>query len=214
MKCLELFSGTHSVGKCCKELGIDVLSIDIDGRADINISILDWNYKGYKNDEFDIIWASPPCSTFSSLQYSWVGRMRDGKIFTHEDIDKNMKTKGDPLILKALEIINYFNPTLWFIENPATGRMKTRPFMKDIPFYIVDYCMYSDWGYRKRTIIWTNKKDWTPLKCDGKGACGNMIENTKSMRHKKDVCIDNSGSDKMDMRYRIPPDLIYSLFLD
>ena len=40
IKVLELFSGTHSVGKCCKELGWDSLSVDIDGRADINSSIL------------------------------------------------------------------------------------------------------------------------------------------------------------------------------
>jgi hypothetical protein len=32
--------------------------------------------------------------------------------------------------------------------------------MKDIPFYDVDYCMYSDWGYKKRTRIWTNKTDF------------------------------------------------------
>jgi len=222
MKVLELFSGTHSVGKCCEELGWETLSVDIDGRADINMSILEWDYKVYKKDEFDIIWASPPCSTFSALQYSHIGRMRNGKVFTKEQLEEDMKTKGDPLILKALEIIKYFNPTLWFIENPDTGRMKSRPFMKDIPFYIVDYCMYSDWGYRKRTRIWTNKKDWNALKCDGKGTCGNMIDNPKQtnlinskyMRHKKDVCIDNAGYNRMDMRYRIPPDLIYSLFLE
>ena len=28
--------------------------------------------------------------------------------------------------------------------------------------------MYSDWGYRKRTRIWTNKKDWNNLLCDNK----------------------------------------------
>jgi len=215
MKCLELFSGTHSVGNCCKELGIDVLSVDIDGRADINISILEWDYKKYDKNEFDIIWASPPCSTFSCLQRSWIGRNRNGKIFTHEDIEKDMKEKGDPLIEKALEIINYFNPELWFIENPDTGKMKTRPYMKEIPYYVVDYCMYSDWGYRKRTRIWTNKKDWIPLKCDGKGTCGNMIgslDQTK-LKHREDVCGRKTRAE-LDMRYRIPPDLIYSLLLD
>jgi hypothetical protein len=44
MKLLELFSGTHSVGKVCKELGYEVISVDIDGRADINIDILEWDY--------------------------------------------------------------------------------------------------------------------------------------------------------------------------
>jgi len=37
MKVLELYSGTGSVGKVCKERGFDVVSVDIDGRADINM---------------------------------------------------------------------------------------------------------------------------------------------------------------------------------
>ena len=39
MRVLELFSGTHSVGKVAKELGYEVLSLDMDGNADINIDI-------------------------------------------------------------------------------------------------------------------------------------------------------------------------------
>ena len=32
----------------------------------------------------------------------------------------------------------------------------------DYPYYDVDYCMYSNWGYRKRTRIWTNLKGFEP----------------------------------------------------
>tara|TARA_R110000824_G_scaffold346912_1_gene533764 strand:+ start:345 stop:998 length:654 start_codon:yes stop_codon:yes gene_type:complete len=216
LKILELFSGTGSVGKVCDQLGWDTVSVDIDGRADINCDILLWDYKQYDKDEFDIIWASPPCASFSSLQYSWIGRNRNGKIFTREDIETNMTTIGDPLAKRTLEIINYFNPELWFMENPNTGNLKNREYMKDLPCYVVDYCMYSDWGYRKRTRIWTNKQGWTPLKCDGSGSCGNMIGslgNTERLKHKEDI----SGLKKrttLDERYRIPEDLIFSLFLD
>tara|TARA_R110002167_G_scaffold355988_2_gene570610 strand:+ start:6692 stop:7381 length:690 start_codon:yes stop_codon:yes gene_type:complete len=228
VKILELFSGTGSVGKVCKQLGWETLSVDIDGRADINCDILSWDYKQYPKDSFDAIWASPPCASFSVLQYSWIGRNRDGKIFTREDIETNMTNVGDPLAKRTLEIINYFKPELWFMENPNTGNLKNREYMIDLPCYIVDYCMYSDWGYRKRTRIWTNKKDWKPLTCDNKGTCGNMIGslhktnlgNTerllkaeKRLKHKEDV----SGLKKrtsLDDRYRIPEDLIFSLFLD
>ena len=228
MNVLELFSGTGSVGKCAKELGYDVLSIDIDGRADITCDIMDFDYKSYDKDHFDIIWASPPCASFSVLQYSWIGRNRNGKIFTRKDIETNMTNIGDPLVKRTLEIIDYFKPELWFMENPNTGNLKSREYMKDLPYYVVDYCMYSDWGYRKRTRIWTNKKDWKPLTCDGKGTCGNMVGslhktnlgNTERLlkaeqrlKHKEDV----SGLKKrttLDDRYRIPEDLIFSLFLD
>ena len=46
----------------------------------------------------------------------------------------------------------------------------------DKPFYDVDYCKYSDWGYKKRTRIWTNVLGFTPKTC--KKDCPNM-EGTK-----------------------------------
>ena len=97
--------------------------------------------------------------------------------------------------------------------------------MKDKPYYDVSYCMYSDWGYEKRTRIWTNKKDWKNLICDRSGLCGNMKEKKHNKRvsdvhsestrkvHKSDVSDLGGGSNRLD-RYRIPPDLIYSLFLE
>ena len=157
--------------------------------------------------------------------------------WTKEDVDKGMIEQGDPLVKKALDIIEYFKPALWFMENPNTGRLKDREYMKDLNYYIVDYCMYSDWGYRKRTRIWTNKKDWKPLICDGTGTCGNMIDgqhkevlgngyimingkktlcNTKDMRKNMKQREDVTGINNrtcIDDRYRIPEELIFSLFL-
>jgi hypothetical protein len=45
--------------------------------------------------------------------------------------------------------------------------------MEHLPFYDVDYCRYSNWGYRKRTRIWTNVKYETKL-CLKEGNCPNM----------------------------------------
>tara|TARA_R110000764_G_scaffold11321_4_gene33982 strand:- start:158 stop:808 length:651 start_codon:yes stop_codon:yes gene_type:complete len=215
VKVLELFSGTGSVGKCCKELGWEVVSVDLLLPADHQCDIMDFDYKQYDKDEFDIVWASPPCVNYSRLKDCNLGRMVRGEIYTKEIREKEMK-EDDKLVLKTLEIIEYFNPHFWFIENPTGSRMKDRYFMKDINNYVVDYCMYSKWGYKKSTRIWTNKKDFKPLICNKK--CGNM-ENNKHIitcdngydkRSNKNF---NKGTTKQD-RYRIPEDLIFSLFLD
>jgi hypothetical protein len=213
MKVLELFSGTGSVGKCCKELGWDVVSVDMILPADHKCDIMDFDYKQYPQDEFDIIWASPPCTNYSKLQDSWLGRTRKGEIYTRDIQEKEMN-EDDKLVLKTFEIIKYFNPEYYFMENPATSRMKDRPFMKDHPNYVVDYCMYSDWGYRKRTRIWTNKKDWNAKLCNKQ--CGNMVGNLhktnlgNTERMKK---VNGKRYNQLE-RYRIPEDLIFSLFLE
>ena len=45
MRVLELFAGTHSVGKVARELGFEVVSLDCDMEADIKISLPKRNNK-------------------------------------------------------------------------------------------------------------------------------------------------------------------------
>ena len=210
VKVLELFSGTGSVGKCCKELGWDTVSVDMILPADHEVDIMDFDYKQYPKDEFDIIWASPPCTSFSILQGSWIGRCKrvDGELvlFTEEQRQKDM-IDGDKLVKKTLEIIDYFDCVNWFMENPQSGKLKDRDIMKNIPFYDVDYCMYNH-TIRKRTRIWSNKTDWVGKLCDK--SCGLIVDN----KHPQFRYMNEKGIKRQDLRYRIPEDLIYSLFLD
>ena len=218
VKVLELFSGTGSVGNVCKKLDWEVVSVDLIMEADHQVDVMDFDYKQYSKDEFDIIWGSPPCCSFSNLQGCWIGRHKrvNGELvlFTQEQRQLDM-LEGDKLVKKTLEIINYFNCEYWFMENPQTGKLKDREYMKDIPYYDVDYCKYSDWGYRKRTRIWTNKKDWNNLMC--KKDCGSIIEGKHKNNLGNDVFIDSkrvSENFSQKMKYRIPEDLIFSLFLE
>jgi hypothetical protein len=208
VKVLELFSGTHSVGKICESLGYEVLSLDLQG-ADINMSIMDWDFKAaYKPGDFDIVWASPPCETFSLCRRCWINRKTKhfgDKIITAEMLDADMEENGLPLLRRTEEIIEYFKPMHYFIENPQSGKMKD--YMLHRPSYIVDYCMYSDYGYRKRTCIWTNKIGFEPLVCNKK--CNNMIGN----RHINNLGNGTKSRDEINRKhkYRIPPDLIHAL---
>ena len=40
-------------------------------------------------------------------------------------------------MLRALEIMAHFDPLMWVIENPATGLLKTRPFMERLPRHLL-----------------------------------------------------------------------------
>jgi len=241
MNVLDLFSGTGSVGKCCKELGWDVVSVDMLLPATHQVDIMDFDYKQYPKDHFQLIWGSPCCTEYSQLKKCWYGRkLKDGTIFSKEIHEEKMK-ESDKLIYKTLEIIDYFNPEYWFIENPLST-LKNRDVLKDKFYHIVDYCMYSDWGYKKRTCIFTNKKDWNAKICDNN--CGNMLiidgqklhrermgtsktvndngkiirVNTKKLREKykdyENIQKKLNVGTTLYERYRVPEDLIYSLFLE
>ena len=202
---LELFSGTGSVGKVAKEMGYEVLSLDIDGGADITIDILKWNYTVYERGHFHTIWASPPCQKFSHARVCNIGRpikSLGGQVCTRELLEEDMIKNGLPILLKTLEIIAYFNPKVYFIENPATSKMKNYLYL---PYYDVSYCMYSNWGYRKNTRVWTNKPNFIPLYC--KRNCPNMAD---TKRHKGNIMKVST----LQERYRIPPKLIHDLLIN
>jgi hypothetical protein len=211
---LELFSGTHSIGKVAKIRGYNVVSLDRDLPATIETDIMTWDYKtAYPVGYFDIITASPVCLWWSLLRKSWIGRKikaHGDKIITKEIINEDINRYGKPMVDKVREIIDYFNPRYWWIENPQTGLMKS--YILDLPFYDVDYCQYSNWGYQKRTRFWTNIVRFTPKLCD-KDTCPN-VENYK---HKRDLGgakkykNKDEGTTKHD-RYRIPSKLIDDLF--
>ena len=129
--------------------------------------------------------------------YVWYGReikAHKGKIFTKELMLKDQLEIGVPILNKTREIINYFNPKYFTIENPQKGQMKK--YITDLSFADVDYCMYG-LPYKKTTRIWNN------FNFEGKlcnNDCGFMIKK----KHIKDVCFDFRLND----RYRIPYVLI------
>lgn len=197
MKLLELFSGTKSISKALNNKYEEIISVDILNKNNPTFccDILLWDYKQYPPNYFNAIWASPPCTEYSKILFSHPDRPRDLEL-------------ANKIVLRTIEIIDYFKPDKWFIENPQTGLLKDQYFMLGKPFYDIDYCMYSNWGYRKRTRIWTNKDNFIPKLCNKK--CGNM----EGVRHKRSCGNGHYGSITLQEKYRIPEQLIKDLFLD
>tara|TARA_R110000787_G_scaffold199605_6_gene310707 strand:+ start:3323 stop:3925 length:603 start_codon:yes stop_codon:yes gene_type:complete len=194
VRLLELFSGTGSVGNVCETLGWESISVDIELPATHRCDIMVFDYKQYPKDYFDIIWASPPCTEYSKAKTRGI-RNIDG---------------ANKIVLKTLEIINYFDTDVWYIENPQTGKLKDQEFMKDIPFIDCDYCMYGK-PYRKRTRFWTQVEGIKLNKCNKN--CGSFING-------KHIGSCGNGtkrySDKtytLHEKYSIPPEIIERLLV-
>ena len=99
MNVLELFAGSRSIGKVCKELGYNVFSVDIKDFEGIDYVTdmleFDINKIPFKPD---IIWASPPCTHFSVTQI--------GRNWNYDNTPKTDGARlGIKLVSKTLEII-------------------------------------------------------------------------------------------------------------
>ena len=152
LKLLELFKGTGSIGKAAKKLGFSVVSLDFDPiyTPDIETDILRWDYKKYHKDTGyvpDLIWASPPCNTFSPFAY----RLKERNTKTSTPYSARAK-EGTAILRQTLKIIKYFqklNPELLFVMENPRGMMRHDPEVKKLPNRDTTlYCFYGDVRYK------------------------------------------------------------------
>ncbi len=92
-------------------------------------------------DSFDFIWASPPCTEYT--------------------VGVRKLEEANTIVKLTVEIVPYFNPTYWMMENPQTGLLKHQSVVPGMPYSDLDYCKYG-MPYRKRTRLWNNFESWTP----------------------------------------------------
>lgn len=207
-KSLELFKGTGSFGKIFQKFTVNT-SLDINPKYKPNlcINILEWDYKKYDRNYFDIIWASPPCN-----EYSNINNFRNNNI-------KRTYEKSDRIIKKLIEIIEYFNPKYFFIENPQTGELKYRHLL----FYPYTDCTYCKYGSstKKPTRIWYNKIKDNELilqKCTIKNPCKESFINGLTGRLKHNKCfLPKKEYEKTGFKYsercKIPKMLIVDILI-
>jgi hypothetical protein len=184
---LELCCGTQSFTKVMKRVYPNHhshISVDNDSscRPTYACDILEFDYASLISPSQCIvthIWCSPPCTQYSNMRTT--GPARD-------------LLSADRIVERCLTIVRYYleyNPNLlWFMENPKTGLLKTRQCVCHLPFYDVTYCRYApEWGMRKSTRIWTNRRGFVPKVCLGR-ECAAVAIDTKTgrYRHTGTVC--------------------------
>ncbi len=171
MRCLEVFCGTKSVSKALPP-DWQVVSVDILAKFQPTIlaDVATWDYTEFPPGHFDYIHFSPPCTEFSRALTSRPRRLEE----------------GDILAQRSLEILAYFRPRFWTLENPV-GLLQTRPYMAEFLQFrrFVCYCKYNEGEhpYRKQTAIWTNIA-WNPREmCSKATPCADKARFGKHVHH-------------------------------
>ena len=205
MKVLELFCGTKSFSRACEQVGWTCTTVDHDPKFDPTICA------GIRTREFtcmdpvDVFRAGIPCQFFSNASFK-----RDEK-------------KGNEVALKVLEILEHFrklNPNLLYgLENPYSSLLRKQDFMQKFQQVVLDYCQYAtvpDFGYKKRTVLFTNISDFQPKLCPGPGKCENMVgkyhlQTAQQGIQRKPPWPLQKRTHSRQMLYRMPPDLYKDL---
>ena len=165
MKVLELFAGSRSFSKVAEKYGFKTYTTDITPFDNIDQVCDIFDFSSYKMAiDFgipDVIWASPPCTTFSvsSISTHWGGGNKAYK----------PKTKRAELGIKIvnrmwtiIRLAKALNPKLkYIIENPR-GLLRKLDIIPHKP-KTAWYCQYGD-DRAKPTDLWVNFS-WIPKSC-------------------------------------------------
>lgn len=183
---ISLFDYSGNWSRPYREAGFNIIQIDIK----LGIDIFTWDYSNIK--ECYGILAAVPCTDYALSGAKWFAQK-----------DKGGRTmESNKLVIKVKEIIDYFKPSFYAIENPMSRIHKLNPWMGQprLKFNPYDYAMYDpnpeDSAYQKETWLWGqfNIPAKRPLENPGflkgivnKGGClhnkyGGKSERTKTMR--------------------------------
>ena len=92
-------------------------------KANLCVDVMEWDYKRLPVWYFDLMAPSPPCQEYSAAKRT--GGERD--LLT-----------ADSIVQRTLDIFNYFQPPVWWLENPSSWLLKDREVVQGLPFVDLD----------------------------------------------------------------------------
>lgn len=203
MRTVELFCGTKSFSKVAAKLGHSTFTVDSDARHEpnlhINVLALESSALPYSPD---ILWASPPCTSFSVASFS--------HYWNRDHTPKSEAALvGIRIAEKTLCLIRETAPRWWFIENPR-GMLRHMPFMQGFHRNTISYCQYGH-TIMKPTDIWTNAAWWEPRPMCAPGATCHEASSIGGLQGVSKLPWETSGG-KAVARGRIPAPLFHEIF--
>jgi len=104
---------------------------------DICQDILEWDYTELDPGTFDIVLAAPPCTEFSPALTTRSRRP-----------DQALR-----LVQRDLEIFDYLQPAIWWLETPAYGLLARSELMGGYPYVDCDQCQFGDYEWAEKTFF-------------------------------------------------------------
>lgn len=196
MKVLELFSGFASFSMVAKEyFNAEIFTIDLDPK--FNPSLVA-DISTIKTDDIplapDVIWASPPCNTFSVAAFQ--RHHRD-----HNTAKSEQAQHVDMAIHNTFNLISQFEPRFWIIENPV-GLLRKMDYMSGIPRITVTYCQYGDMRMKPTDLFGQLPSGFRPKRCKNGSPC-----------HERAPRGSKKGTQRLEAanRARVPFELCYEI---
>ena len=164
-KMLDLFSGLGGASQAMEEdEDWEVFTVDFEEKfePDICADVLEFLPEDFE-DDYDLIWASPPCDRFTVAQIGRYWDREDGILLPEDSSVVNRIA----LVYHSLFLINSLGSDYWFLENPR-GMLRK---VIGAPRATITYCQYGD-ERMKPTDLWGKHPSSFPyLKCNNGDDC-------------------------------------------